>query len=492
MRTETLRLRPFSAILSPQRILWAIVLASWALYFFTLVRPYPLFRFAPLSPISLPEIARRQPGPAFAFLGTFLTLFALYAWAFWICLRNPRAVSLPFILLSSLAMAITLAFAHPGGAGDVVDYVTHGEELFYYRENPLVVPPGYLPDTAFARYSAYRMAPSNYGPIWTWISALVVGALGRESLTANLLGFKAVAILAHQVQALLVFLILRRRHPELALAGTVFLAWNPLALYEFAVNGHNDATMMAFALLGIYFWEHRSLLAMTAALALSFLIKIPTILLLPLFLLALLREESGAPQTLPSIRGWATRALPALAIVGLLVALAYLSLPRPLEALTNLSTRSGLFTHSLPAVLYLTLQLGGLGSEHAGMLVHGLILATLAAGLIRKLRRTWENPASVLRHAFDLVLFLLLFATPWFQPWYVTWAVALAALFPRRQAPLQAGLLSLTVVFSYVIYGFVWFWRADLGNWGNTLGITLMAVAATYILSVGLHPGCGH
>lgn len=452
-------------------------LASWALYDLALVRPYPLFRYAPLSPISLPEIAHRHPGPAVAFLGAFLALFVLYGWACWICFRYPRVVPVPFLFLSSLAMALTLAFAHPGGAGDVVDYVTHGEELFYYRENPLVVPPGYLPNTAFARYSAYRMALSNYGPLWTWISALVVGALGRRSLTANLLGFKAVAIAAHQVQAMLAFLILRRRHPERAPAGTAFLAWNPLALYEFAVNGHNDATMMALALLGVYFWERRSLFAMTAALTLSFLVKIPTVLLLPLFLLAFLREEGRGLRS-----RWLVRGLSALALSGALVALAYLSLPRPLAALTNLATRSDLFTHSLPAVLYLALQVGGLGPESAGVLVQGITLAALGLWMVWQLRRTWENPAGVLRHAFDLVLFLLLFATPWFQPWYVTWAIALAALFPRQPAPLQAGLLSLTVLFSYVIYGFVWFWRADLGNWGNTLGITLMAVAATYTI----------
>ncbi len=326
------------------------------------------------------------------------------------------------------------------------------------------------------------MAVSNYGPLWTWISALVVGTLGRRSLVANLLGFKAVAIAAHMAQALLAFMILRRRRPELAPAGTAFLAWNPLALYESAVNGHNDATMMAFALLGVYFWERRSLAAMTAALTLSFLIKIPTVLLLPLFLLAALREEVPIPLTAAGLRRWVGRGLTALGVSATLIALAYLSLPDPLAALMNLSTRSGLFTHSLPAVLYLALQQGGIRPETAGVLTNGLFLGILGFWILRQLYRTWNAPTAAPLHAFDLILFLLLFATPWFQPWYVTWAVALGALFPRREAPLQAGLLSLTVLFSYVIYGFVWFWRADLCNWGNTLGITLMAVATTYLL----------
>ncbi len=469
--------------LRPPSVLFAAFSASLLLYFFGLVLPYPLSIHVAHTPISFPEIARRRPLPAVLFLATFLALFGLYALACRTCRRYPRQVSPALILLCGLTLALILSLTYPIGAGDVVDYVTHGEELFYYRENPLVVPPGHLPGTAFARYSAYRMAPSNYGPLWTWISALVVGALGRESLALNLLGFKGVAIAAYLAQALLVYALLRRRQPDLAPAGLVFFAWNPLVLYEFAVNGHNDATMMAFALLGIYFWERRRPLLMTAAFTLSFLVKIPTAPLLPLFLLAWARDARRQAQSAAGCRPvWI---LSALLLSGALVALAYLSLPSPLAALTNLSTRSGLLTHSLPAVLSLTLRLAGLDEAAAGKVAQAAALGAFGVVFTLQLARTWVRPETVLRYAFDLILFLLLFATPWFQPWYVTWAVALAALFPRPEAPLQAGLFSPTVLFSYVVYGFVWFWIPHQANWGNTLGITLMAVATTYPIPWG-------
>ncbi|MGQ9710599.1 MAG: hypothetical protein ACUVXE_09050 [Anaerolineae bacterium] len=462
---------------------------SFLLYLFGMVLPYSLFAHVARTPISFPEIARRRPLPAVAFLATFLALFGLYALVYRTCRRHPRQVSPALILLCGLTLALLLSLTYPVGAGDVVDYVTHGEELFYYRENPLVVPPGQLPDTAFARYSAYRMAPSNYGPLWTWISALVVGALGRESLALNLLGFKGVAIAAYLAQALLVYAVLRRRHPDLAPAGLALFAWNPLVLYEFAANGHNDAAMMAFTLLGVYFWERRRPMRMTAAFTLSFLVKIPTAPLLPLFLLAFarsVRRQAGSAAEGPrrdfaSLRHW----LPAVLLSGALVALAYLSLPDPLAALTNLSSRSGLLTHSLPAVLSLTLQLVGLNEADAGRMAQAAALGAFAVAFVLQLARTWVRPGAVIRYAFNLMLFLLLFVTPWFQPWYVTWAVALAALFPCPEAPLQAGLFSLTVVFSYVVYGFVWFWIPHQANWGNALGINLMAVAMTYLIPWG-------
>ena len=99
-----------------------------------------------------------------------------------------------------------------------------------------------------------------------------------------------------------------------------------------------------------------------------------------------------------------------------------------------------------------------------------------------QLLRTWRRPANALQTAYEFVLFFLLFATLWFQPWYVTWLVALAALHPRPKAPTQAGIFSFTVITSYVVYGFVWFWAVPTCNWGNTLGITLIAVGTTYLV----------
>ncbi|MCS7178820.1 MAG: hypothetical protein RML46_07765 [Anaerolineae bacterium] len=504
--------------LRPPAVIVVAFGASFLLYLFGLVLPYSLFAHVAQTPVSFPEIARREPLPAVLFLATFLALFGLYSWVYRTCCRHPRQVSPALLLFCGLVLAVLLIFAYPVGAGDVVDYVTHGEELFYYRENPLVVPPGHLPDAVFARYSVYRMVPSNYGPLWTWVSALVVGAVGRESLALNLLGFKAVAVAAYLAQAGLVYAILRRRNPDLASAGLAFFAWNPLVLYEFAANGHNDAAMMAFALLGIYFWERRCPWLMTTALTFSFLIKIPTAPLLPLFLLAswrdqplvaqdlscdgLVRHPLRPPGSVPDgkstpyeqrsaaerrPRGFASvrRVLLLVGLSGMLVALAYLSLPDPLAALTNLSTRSGLLTHSLPAVLSRSLRLAGMTEKAAGMVAQLAALGAFAIAFFLQLVRTWRRPGAVLRHAFDLMLFLLLFTTPWFQPWYVTWAVALAALLPRPEAPLQAGLFSLTVVFSYVVYGFVWFWIPHQANWGNTLGITLIAVATTYAIPWG-------
>jgi len=448
---------------------------SLALYIGSIILPYDIFTHVSRTPISMPEIADRKPLPAVLFLATFAALFGLYAIAYRICRLHPARKLAPLVLLLGLGLALPLCLTYPIGAGDVVDYVSHGEELAYFGQNPLVIPPAQVEGARFAAYSAYRYVSPNYGPLWMHISALVAWAMGNQSLLLNLLGFKAVAVFSYLTQAVLIYFILRRREPDLAPAGLLFFAWNPLILYEFAVNGHNDATMMALALLGVLFWEMGRPLLMTVALTLSFLIKIPTAPLLPLFLLAAARSRG---EKLLSFKTLVSGGLLASAVVGL----AYLSLPDPLPALTNLSQRSSLFTHSLPTIIILLLRMAGWETEVAQQAVRVAALASLGGCYNYLLLNTWVRPARALQNAYLFVLFLLLFTTPWFQPWYVTWLVALAALRPTPSAPGQAGLFSLTVMASYVVYGFVWFWIPHIANWENTLGINLMAVSTTFLL----------
>ncbi|MBN1178330.1 MAG: hypothetical protein JXD18_03910 [Anaerolineae bacterium] len=448
---------------------------SLVVYLVAFVLPYNLFAYIDDAPIDLPVVSGRAHLPAVAFLAAFAALFCLYVLSYRICRRHPHAALAPLVLLLGLGLAAALAFTYPVGAGDVVDYVGHGEEVAYFGMNPLVVPPAEIDGAVFARYSAFRYVVPNYGPLWMWVSAAVVRVLGRGSLALNLLGFKAVAIAAYAVQSVLIYKMLKRRAPDVALGGLLFFAWNPLILYEFAVNGHNDATMMALAVLGILLWEMDHPFLMVVALTCSFLVKIPTAPLLPLFLLAAARRK-GTGRAF-----WATLIGGGALAVGV-VGLAYLSLPEPLAALANLSERSGLYTHSLPAIVKLGLPLGGVSEEAASRAVRAASMVALGGWYAVRVWRAWTRPGEVLRHAYDVVLFLLLFVTPWFQPWYVTWLVALAALRPYPTSSGQAGLLSLTVLGSYVIYGFVWFWYPAVGSWANWLGINLIAVAGTFAL----------
>lgn len=459
---------------SPSLIIFLAFIVSLCLYLLVFALPYNLFTYVEDSPLSLPEIAKHEWVPAVIFLWAFAILFILYALAYFICRHHSGVWPAGLILLSGLGLALALITTFPVGASDVIDYVSHGEELAYLGANPMVTPPANIEGGVFTHFSAYRYTTSGYGPVFTWISALVVKVMGRESLALNILGFKIVAIAAYLVQAVTIYAILKRRQPGYATAGLLLFAWNPLILYEFAANAHNDATMMAFAILGIFFWDRRRPLLMTAFLTASFLVKIPTAPLLPLFVLSAARQESSTRRFLTTLAGCG---LASLALVGM----TYLPLPNYQQALINLVDRSDLFTHSLPAIVSQALQLCGLEETTAQAVARTTALLTLFTWFLLQLWRTWRQPSTALLRAFDTVLFLLFFTTLWFQPWYVTWLVALSALRPRATAPAQAALFSYSVLISYVVYGFVWFWIPRIANWGNTLGINMIAVGTSFL-----------
>jgi hypothetical protein len=451
-----------------------VFLASFSLYLLAFALPYNLFTYAEQSPLSFPEIAMHEWIPAVIFLFAFTILFVLYVLAYRIYRHHPHAWSARLIILSGFCLALALITAYPIGASDVIDYVSHGEELAHLGANPMVTPPASTEGGVFTHYSAFRYSTSGYGPAFTWISALVVKVMGRESLALNILGFKIVAIAAYLVQALAIYAILKRREPAFAKAGLLLFAWNPLILYEFAANAHNDATMMAFAMLGIFFWDRRRPLLMAAFLTASFLVKIPTAPLLPLFVLSAARQERTTR------RFWTTLIGCGLVSVAL-VAMTYLPLPNYQQALVNVAGRSNLFTHSLPTIVSKALQLWSLEETFALAIARTAALLALFTWYLLQLWQTWRQPSTALRRTFDTMLFLLLFTTLWFQPWYVTWLVALSALRPRATAPPQAALFSYSVLISYVVYGFVWFWIPNVANWGDMLGINMIAVGTSFL-----------
>ncbi|MER3405867.1 MAG: hypothetical protein C4289_12510, partial [Chloroflexota bacterium] len=77
----------------------------------------------------------------------------------------------------------------------------------------------------------------------------------------------------------------RRLRPEAALAAYVFVAWNPLALYEAAANAHNDLLMVFATALALELGARRRWALALPALTLGVLTKYVVGLLGPLFLI---------------------------------------------------------------------------------------------------------------------------------------------------------------------------------------------------------------
>jgi len=476
---EGWRVQRLARIVSSQPVARAallalIWLASYLVYYWALVRPYWLPTYLSTPKLSMGLIANRQQGPAAVFVLGLAALFGLYAAAYVLCKRWHSGALVGAVGLCGLILALLLAQVYPIGANDMFCYVTDGELLAFHRLNPMIHAASQVPNLPLAEYNAYAHVLSSYGPVWTWIEAAVVGIVGRPDLLLLTLGFKAAAIATYVATCIVLVVVLRRRAPDHVAAGLLAFAWNPLVLFEVAVNAHNDVWIGLLVLLGVLFWEMRRPLWMLAALTLAALIKLPVAPLLPLFFLAAWRLE---PAALRRRLLWSS----GLVVAGI-VAVSYLSLPGGLRGVASLAGRTSLFTHSLPAVIKEVLSLA-LPKPWA-MFLAGLAAALAFGGyFILQLRNTWRKPGEVVRLGFNTLLFLLLVCMSWFQPWYLLWIVPLAAVYPRPNAVFQMSLFALCCMWSYVVFGFVWYWIPAIGSWGRTLGIELIALSVTYAAS---------
>lgn len=456
-------------------LLAAAWLASYALYFVVLARPYYLGAYLWTPKLSTGVIAERQAGPALSFVLGFVLLFALWAGAYWL-VRGLRAPELLIAIgLCGLVLAVLLVQVYPIGANDVFGYITAGELLAFHGLNPMVHPPNHVPNLPLAEYSVYAGMMPNYGPVWTWVEGAVAWIVGVPHLLRLTMGFKVVAVLGYVATCLVLVLVLRRRAPDRLAAGLLAFAWNPLVLFEVAVNAHNDVWIGLLVLAGVLCWDTGHRLWMVVALTLAALIKVPVGVVLPLFVVAAWRQEPGTARRMQFL--WSA-ALVALAII----IVSYLSLPEGWKGLANLASRTDLFTDSLPAVVRHALELAL--PQRTAMGVAGVLTIAVFAGYtLLQLFNAWQAPAQAVRLGFNLLLLLLLVCMTWFQPWYLLWIVPLAAVYPRPNALFQVGLFGLCATWSYIIFGFVWFWLPRRGIWGRGLGIELLAAISTYLLS---------
>lgn len=398
---------------------------SAALYWIALAHAYSLQEWWMTTQRTIAKLTNYDASAGVAFVLTFLALFVLYLLA----LRCAKFESTPRVLATiagvTVLLNLPLLFLYPVDSTDIFDNIIRGRLTAVYGLNPFVRSPSAVMSDPFFLYSGWKYFPSAYGPLWEWLAAAGARAAG-DGVVANVLVFKGISVAAYLGAALLVAAILKQIAPARAAYGVVFVLWNPLLLYATAGNGHNDAVMMFFVLLGFYFLARRRFtLAVLAQLA-GALIKFIPALFIPLMLLA-------AWNALPNLRARLKFLVLTGAAGGALLLLAYVRFWD--GTLLDLDWRWNLFTTSLSTWAWLALQVV-YEPRFAAEVVSRIGYALLALWMARELFRLWQTrptPPAVeayARAALSILVFYLLVVVAWFQAWYVVWLLPLAALLP--------------------------------------------------------------
>lgn len=158
-----------------------------------------------------------------------------------------------FVLAGGLLLALPLLWAYPINATDIFGYIIRGRIASVYGESPFSSPASaFVGDPFMPLVGEWAGLTTPYGPLWE-ISAAGLTAISADNLLSGVLLFKLLALTAYMATAALIWSLLPAGKSRVAY--TLLWAWNPGLLLTFVVNGHNDALLIFWLVLG--YWVAR-------------------------------------------------------------------------------------------------------------------------------------------------------------------------------------------------------------------------------------------
>jgi hypothetical protein len=342
-------------------------------------------------------------------------------------------------------------------------------------------------DTArWLQWTYWADTPSVYGPVWVTLAggiAAVARAIDNDIVT-HLLGHKLLASLAHLANVVLVWkvaqIVVRRywqrpRNASLmgwqtaATAGvTLTYAWNPLAMLEFGLSGHNDVLMLTGLLAAMWLHLTGRWRAAIVAIALASLVKFVALVFLPGYLWLLVWDTKG--DTRQRIAGAASRVAQAALLVVVTWVVAYIPFWEGIATLKPLSggPAATWFVNSIGAAIRMRLPefvsdvawvehwrpLSMWTERQVGLRLEWparwglLLISATVASIVTWRARTF--PGMLWAWGWALLAYLTL-GSVWFWPWYVSWALIPVALLGPSRLWNAVQILALTSLAYYAV-----------------------------------------
>lgn len=374
--------------------------------------------------------------------------------------RSARRHMLLLVLGGALALGLVLALLPALPSDDIFSYILYGRISAVHGANPLVAVPSDFPHDPFLTLVYWRNVRSVYGSVWLLLSSgvtLLARALGG-SLAVSVALFKLLGLAAHLVNIVLIWAILGRLAPRRQLTGALLYGWNPLCLLEFAASAHNDAVMLTFLLLAIYFLVRRWRVAAMIALGLSIAVKYMPVALLPLYLVFVWRELAARHVPTRARLGALAWRTGLVASVVTLTTLPYWDGVRTFSALLYSPPAQSLdnsISEGISWPLRWLAQGLGMVPHQASIAVDaalkGVALLAFAGLWLWQFRRARSLEGMLVAWGWVLLWYSMV-ASGWFWPWYVTWAVVVVALLPWQSLTTATLLLAGSAL---TLYGFL-------------------------------------
>lgn len=422
-------------------------------------------------------ILRRQ------FVLAFTALGILY-WIGWRAARRAKGrFAWGFVFAGSILSCAALLWLYPFDAADMFDNIIHGRMLGIYGANPFLLTASAYSSDPFYPYMAWKYATSAYGPLWE-ILAGITARLAGDGILANVIAFKLLLTGFFMGCVGLTALILKKIAPERALAGVLFIAWNPIILYETIGNGHNDIVMVFWILLAVWAIQKRQYIFSILALSAGVLVKFIPLLLIPTAAILILKR---LPDMRSRLKFLAESGIASASLIGAF----YAPFWHGLNTL-SIARRMELMSDSIPAVVYHYLS-PTIGTERATHLVSAGALGLIFLFVIWQGWHAWHlfTEVDFSQAAFNILVFYLLAACLWFQQWYALWPLGIAAVLPAGHNSRLAVIFGFSVLSKQFIVGPMLFGTRpyppqpglELYFAVGVLGITWLYAALAFLLA---------
>lgn len=328
-------------------------------------------------------------------------------------LRRPLAPKAAWIvLLFAVAIRVPLIFSPPFLSSDVFRYVWDGRV-----QAAGINPYRYIPsdpalealrdDAVYPHINRAEYAPTIYPPAAQVVFAIV----GR--VWSSVLGVKLAMV---GFEALAVFCLLRLLNLANLPADRVLIyAWNPLAIWAFASNGHIDAAVVGFVSLALLLRARRLDGWAGFALGLATLTKF-----LPAVIAPALWRRGG---------GWRLVVITAATVTGLYALYSGVGW-RVLGFLNSYGSEEGLNTGAGIWLLAGLERLVPLPGFAAGLYLAGLALVLALLGARFAFVRRPDDPVAICAAA-GIMMAVLTFAISPHYPWYFAWLIVPCVLAPN-------------------------------------------------------------
>ncbi len=366
----------------------------------------------------------------------------------------------PLTLGIGLVCGVILLGLYPITALDVSVYVVNARNWVLYNANPLIVPPGAFPADPYSQLAGeYTDSTSPYGPVWEMIGRIPI-QIGIRDIGAGVVAMKLISLLAFAGMAWLIGWHSRQQDEGLSVSGATamaFFALNPLVLLEAVGNAHNDMTMAAFLTLGLILWQRGKWVWAAFAFTLAALIKLPALVIIPLFGLSLLMD---APT-------WRERFIRGLGLGVIVLSLFFISYrlmgPFP-EVFSGIMQSFGRRSFSPAYAIYVIVR--EISPDASKLILPNtrylflLVYAYIAIALLRR--------KLTLLEAGFFAYFAMVYLTNAFRLWYPLWFIPFAVLNLNSRTFWRTFIFSLTVEYSIISYYILWRWHWQYWEWGLT------------------------